>query len=149
MQNSKKQFIVAALFLILAFTITVLTCLTETARSSGDAILNLVSIRTQWFKFRQILTILGIYLYGRFFLNCIVKSITDIVQRLLAFPIGIGIWCVLSWTILFLNIPYNTIFTSLGLVIILLITFFHNRKEMSQTKIGNWLIEGMFALGLA
>lgn len=106
MLNKRKRVLIAITFAIIMIILTVTTSNIEQYKSNENIILAVVWALTKNYKIRQIILIVAIFLYGKILLIKMCNLRNSLLQNFLAFPIGISIGIIVSYVILFLNIPY-------------------------------------------
>lgn len=134
MLNKRKRVLIAITFAIIMIILTVTTSNIEQYKSNENIILAVVWALTKNYKIRQIILIVAIFLYGKILLIKMCNLRNSLLQNFLAFPIGISIGIIVSYVILFLNIPYVR-GTVISLVILILVFAIFKGKERIENTI--------------
>ena len=106
MLNKRKRVLIAITFTIIMIILTATTNIIEQYKSNENMILAVVWALTKNYKIRQIILIVAIFLYGKILLIKMSNLRSTLLQNFLALPIGISVGIIVSYVILFLNIPY-------------------------------------------
>lgn len=128
MLNKRKRVLIAITFAIIMIILTATTSNIEQYKSNENMILAVVWALTKNYKIRQIILIVAIFLYGKILLIKMSNLRSPLLQNFLALPIGISVGIIVSYVILFLNIPYVR-WTVISLVILILVFAIFKGKE--------------------
>ena len=128
MLNKRKRVLIAITFTITMIILTATTNIIEQYKSNENMILAVVWALTKNYKIRQIILIVAIFLYGKILLIKMSNLRSTLLQNFLALPIGISVGIIVSYVILFLNIPYVR-WTVISLVILILVFAIFKGKE--------------------
>ena len=118
MLNKRKRVLIAITIIMIILTAT--TNIIEQYKSNENMILAVVWALTKNYKIRQIILIVAIFLYGKILLIKMSNLRSTLLQNFLALPIGISVGIIVSYVILFLNIPYVR-WTVISMVILILV----------------------------
>lgn len=149
MKSKKRQVCTALLFMFFMICLLIITSIIEAKISSENLVLSLVFERTKSYKIKQVLTILIAYLYGKLFLICTQKSVEQKLQNLLAFPIAICIWCITSYVVLLLDIPYNAYVMCFILLCLLVVLLIKCRNKIQGDLVRNIIVSCIYVVGFA
>ena len=143
MLNKRKRVLIAITFTIIMIILTATTNIIEQYKSNENMILAVVWALTKNYKIRQIILIVAIFLYGKILLIKMSNLRSTLLQNFLALPIGISVGIIVSYVILFLNIPYVR-WTVISLVILILVFAIFKGKERIEKHDIFETIEAMF-----
>lgn len=88
------------------------------------------------FFVKQVLVIVGLFLLGFLFLQLSSERMEQKWKYLLAFPIGLALWCIVGFLILTLGIPFSVITMLIGIAIGLVIFMcFQHRRNCANRAI--------------
>lgn len=86
-------------------------------------------------------------MYGKLFLICTQKSVEQKLQNLLAFPIAICIWCITSYVVLLLDIPYNAYVMCFILLCLLVVLLIKCRNKIQGDLVRNIIVSCIYVVG--
>ncbi len=109
----------------------------------------LLSDLSSGFFIKQVLTIVGLFLFGVLFIRITCVKMEQKWSYLLAFPVGLALWCLICFLILTLGIPFSFMSIAIVTAVGMLLLFFTNRGNIHEAidtakdrekKLGHWMI---------
>lgn len=149
MKNKKMRVLIAFLFAIFMIILAIGTNTVEQYKSNDNEILAVVWNLNKNYKLRQIILISVVFLYGKILLRKMCHSSRAILQNFLAIPIGISIWIIISYVMLFVNIPYKLWNVVAFAILILLVVCLKKREQDENIDILEILEAMLYVVGLS
>ena len=115
-----KKWIGAVAFLVCATIITYIVYLKTLEGAANNVIFQFAMELTEGDQIRQILLTMGIYIYGYIIATALHVKENVYYNCLLAYPVGIVCWCLMSFVVVIVGIPYTVGSMTIGMLLLLI-----------------------------
>lgn len=144
-----KKWISACVFFIICMIITVLGYMYTLKGANGHAMYELALELTKGHQLKQILLSVCIYVYGYIVMKTVKLDKNEYWDAILAYPMGILVWSLLSAIVLIVGIPYR-LWVMIGwLAILLCLSIWQIKRNEKCFSVLDLLHNIFYALGIA